>query len=131
MSKELLASAAKSGGYEVTWKEGACKGGPFESAFIGDQPWNPLTDDGDAFRLAAKLGFDLKFGKSNQASLYKDGDWYGTATGPRNENSAGSMRRAIVRLAAKQQDMPEDFIDAPRFDVATRDASSAQPAQED
>jgi len=124
MSRELLTAAAMAADYEVTWKEGVCKGGPFESAFIEDRPWNPLADDGDAFRLAAKLGFDLKFGKSNQASLYKDGDWYGTATGPRGEDSAGSMRKAIVRLAANQQDVPQDFIDALRFDVAMRDSKT-------
>lgn len=69
--------------------------------------WSPLTDDGDAFRLAAKLGFDLKFGKSGKASLHKDGDWYGTAIGPRCDDPAESMRRAIVKLAASQQDANE------------------------
>ena len=69
--------------------------------------WNPLIDDGDAFRLAAKLGFNLKFGKSGEASLHKDGDWYGTAIGPRCSDPAASMRRAIVRLAASRQDANE------------------------
>ena len=101
--KEILTKAAQAAGYSIWWKDGACKGGEYEGAFIGDRPWNPLTDDGDAFRLAAKLGFDLKFGNSGKASLYKDGDWYGTTTGPRCDDSAESMRRAIVVLASHQK----------------------------
>ena len=65
--------------------------------------WNPLADDGDAFRLAATMGFSLEFGKTGKASLHKDGEWLGTAIGSRGDGPAASMRRAIVILAAKQQ----------------------------
>ena len=102
--RELLEKAAKAAELpECGWM------GPAfmyvkDNTFTG---WNPLTDDGDAFRLAAKLGFDLKFGKSGKASLHKDEDWYGTAIGPRCDDPAESMRRAIVKLAASQQDANE------------------------
>lgn len=29
--------------------------------FFGDMKWNPLTDDGDALRLAVKLNIDIRF----------------------------------------------------------------------
>lgn len=116
--RELLELAAKAAGIDLYWAEDD----PECDWVQGSYPripnhkvlekwtwkiWNPLTEDGDAFRLAAKLGFDLKFGKSGKASLHKDGDWYGTATGPRCDDPAASMRRAIVRLAASQQDANE------------------------
>lgn len=56
--RELLELAAKAAGYGIHWIED-------EQAFYGyfpseirndDYPWNPLTDDGDALRLAVKLG---------------------------------------------------------------------------
>jgi hypothetical protein len=58
--KELLELSAKAAGYNIWWKTGACKGGEYESAFIGEMPWNPLTDDGDALRLAVKLNLRLE-----------------------------------------------------------------------
>ncbi len=51
--------AAKAAGLFITWKEGACKGGPFAAAFIGDQPWRPKEDDGDALRLAVACGIEV------------------------------------------------------------------------
>lgn len=48
---ELMCQAAKAAGYDIWWKTGTCKGGPYMSAFIGDKPWRPLEDDGDAVRL--------------------------------------------------------------------------------
>ena len=103
MSRELLTAAAKAAGYEITWKEGFCKGGPFESAFIGDQPWNPIADDGDALRLAVKLNIDLTFYPNPQIAE----PWVEAAT----ENDASdellqpdpfaATRRAITRAAAE------------------------------
>jgi hypothetical protein len=53
--------AAKAAGLFITWKEGACKGGPFAAAFIGNQPWRPKEDDGDSLRLAVKLGINISY----------------------------------------------------------------------
>jgi len=53
---ELAALAA---GLVITWKEGHCNGGSYEGAFIGDQPWRPKEDDGDALRLAVRLEINV------------------------------------------------------------------------
>ena len=45
----LLEAAARAAGYKHKW----CKDGLLIDAHCG--PWNPLTDDGDALRLAVKL----------------------------------------------------------------------------
>jgi hypothetical protein len=64
--------------------------------------WNPLTDDGDAFRLAVKLGMRIETPK------YKG---YGSSANPLNYPTAGATvfsddpneqtRRAIVMCAAE------------------------------
>lgn len=114
MSRELLTAAAKAAGYEITWKEGFCKGGPFESAFIGDQPWNPLTDDGDALRLAVKLRMSvllrphrvevLSWPTTNAPIFYG----FGGSLSPKVEtmepyenDPQTATRRAITRAAAE------------------------------
>ncbi len=51
--------AARAAGLTITWKTGHCKGGAFEAPFIGDQPWRPKDDDGDALRLAVKCQIDF------------------------------------------------------------------------
>ena len=64
--------------------------------------WNPLTDDGDALRLAIKLGIELGFtrnkigaGRHNPVSA----PW---AAEDRNTNDPyAAARRAIVRAAAE------------------------------
>ena len=68
--KELLELAAKAAGYGTVWG-------------VGD----PLNDDGDAFRLAVKLG--------NWSLIYSDDDWERC-----NHDGYAATRRAIVRAAA-------------------------------
>lgn len=58
-NREQHELAAKAAGLAITWKTGSCKGGEVEAAFVGDQPWRPRDDDGDALRLAVKLGMDV------------------------------------------------------------------------
>lgn len=60
--------------------------------------WNPLTDDGDALRLAVKLKM--------QVSLFNDSVGVMTTTGvtvqiPLNNDPYAATRRAIVRAAAE------------------------------
>lgn len=57
--RERYELAARAAGLSITWKTGNCKGGPFEAAFIGDKPWRPEDDDGDALRLAVTLGLSV------------------------------------------------------------------------
>lgn len=60
-------------GLQITWIERNCKGGKVEGAFIGEKPWRPLDDDGDAFRLAAQLGIKFEFlMKLGQAEAWSD-----------------------------------------------------------
>lgn len=51
--RELLELAAEAAGKPITYSGGVW--------FFGSQAgWNPLTDDGDALRLAVKLGIFVK-----------------------------------------------------------------------
>jgi hypothetical protein len=92
--KELLELAAKAAGIRL--------GGETKTGFVMEilkkpyvATWNPLTDDGDALRLAVKLGIDIVFA-------------FGTCTCAA-ENTAGyaadsgieSVRLAIVQAAAE------------------------------
>jgi len=65
--------------------------------------WNPLTDDGDALRLAVKLGIDLTFYLNAQGN----GPWVEAATDDDASDELlqadpyAATRRAIVRAAAE------------------------------
>lgn len=92
---ELLKLAAKAAGIVlVRWNDG---GEPYSSGlgFIlpDNRLWNPLTDDGDALRLAVKLGLftgpEFFHFRSLDRFAGQDADDY-TAN-----------RRAIVRAAAE------------------------------
>jgi len=92
--KELLELAAKAAGYNFEWF-----GQHFHIA-IDDRrftSWNPLTDDGDALRLAVKL----------QMTIHIDGNLTDVQTGMEFSTEAhlddpyAATRRAIVRAAAE------------------------------
>jgi len=55
--RELLELAAKAAGLTVHWHDSGHYGPTMEimEDESGGPPWNPLTDDGDALRLAVKL----------------------------------------------------------------------------
>jgi hypothetical protein len=64
--------------------------------------WNPLTDDGDALRLAVKCGIEFQFSAG--------ATWVELGTGPtsvhlhhepHNGDPYAATRRAIVRAAAE------------------------------
>lgn len=82
--KELLKLAAKAVGFQIIWDGEACfRLGSYES-------WNPLLDDGDAFRLVIvlkKLGLwgPVVIGQSLTG-------WY--------DNPYAAARRAVVMGAA-------------------------------
>ena len=102
MSRELLTAAAKAAGYEITWKEGFCKGGPFEAAFIGDRPWNPLADDGDVQRLAVKLEIAINpFAGKTVVAHTESGRLGHEKWECWDDDSYTATRRAIVCLAAE------------------------------
>ena len=59
--------------------------------------WNPLTDDGDALRLAVALRMDLNINDEECDAFHPDG----CVSEVGGENTGQVVRRAIVRAAAE------------------------------
>lgn len=97
--RELLELAAKAAGIEpFDWDS-------FPLLMIGDGPdyWNPLTDDGDALRLAVKLRLSIGWDEFNGVE-YAEATPRGTYQGfdsPADGDPAAATRRAIVLAAAE------------------------------
>ena len=62
--------------------------------------WNPLTDDGDALRLAVKLGIVVNVWNPAKKTYAGESEGAG-ATEPHNDDPYAATRRAIVRAAAE------------------------------
>ena len=73
----------------------------------GGRAWDPLFDDGDALRLAVKLGIDLMFGLqmldgvSCMTAVFPLADDWEAVSEPTNGNLQAATRYAIVRAAAE------------------------------
>jgi len=94
--RELLELAAKAAGLYVEWQHEICyrcASNSFETV-----AWNPLTDDGDALRLAVKLNLSVKVTAIRANVL--GGNWIAT-TEPHRSDPYAATRRAIVRAAAE------------------------------
>ena len=111
--KELLELAAIAADLKLDWDVPE-KASPWRLDEDGDPAdiWNPLTDDGDALRLAVKLDLDV-------CTDHNDEEWHVNVwakqkgvlgqSEPRDEtvDPYAATRRAIVRAAAeigKQKD---------------------------
>jgi hypothetical protein len=93
--RELLEAAAKAAGIEFGWIHGT----PRIRAEMGWTPWNPLTDDGDALRLAVKLEMELKvYNTSAHAASAK---CERSVCASEKGDPYAATRRAIVRAAAE------------------------------
>jgi hypothetical protein len=99
--RELLELAAKAAGIIV----GHAKRDPSVTFFLDDRGlvinWNPLTDDGDALRLAVKLGVQITIildGDDGDHFPQTMVDW---ATEEHLNDPYAATRRAIVRVAAE------------------------------
>lgn len=111
--RELLEWAAKAAGFGAPRSGNTCwteseyprKSGKHGALwnYIGHMDdaklWNPLTDDGDALRLAVMAGIDITVSGGNTAATsYKDSSCF-------QEYADGDLmaatRRAIVRAAAE------------------------------
>ena len=95
--RELLELAAKAAGYEYLWN--------IDSLLIKGSSgrWNPLTDDGDALRLAVKLGIEIipDLQVNEVLTAFMVGSYgYNTAEEIGTDPLAAT-RRAIVRAAAE------------------------------
>ncbi len=95
--RELLELAAKAAGIEVYPPNHP------RDLFIKEsgQAWNPLTDDGDALRLAVKL--NLHLGLENLVANAWQGGMNFWQTVAHNGDPYAATRRAIVRAAAATQ----------------------------
>jgi len=88
--RELLELAAKAAGIEIKCVLG-------ETFWKPDGiPWNPLTDDADALRLAVKLRITPHI----DGNLTDAESTAGFATEPHFNDPYAATRRAIVRAAA-------------------------------
>jgi hypothetical protein len=91
--RELLEAAAKAAGMDIEWQ-------PCEWAHNNETgcEWNPLTNSGDALRLAVKLELQLDLRHSFHTVRV-----YGAAEGRIDESGdpLAATRRAIVRAAAE------------------------------
>jgi hypothetical protein len=90
--RELLELAAKAGG------SGFGGGYFWRSDGI---PWNPLTDDGDALRLAVKLGLTVAQLMSGREVLVNDYDETVLIGEFHEADPDAATRRAITRAAAE------------------------------
>lgn len=111
--RELLEMAAKAAGVNGWWS-----GGDYCYAYNNNPnvpvPWNPLTDDGDALRLAVKLGISLLpypvYAEDARHSVIakqrRKGDLLRESNPTEvqeiyNNDPYAATRRAIVRAAAE------------------------------
>jgi len=78
--------------------------------------WNPLTDDGDALRLAVKLNMDVDIDRRDITVLWAEDDGAVYEIKERGEKSGGdplaATRRAIVRAAAEIE-LSKSAVSAP------------------
>ena len=119
--RELLGLAARAAGDIPNAVIGAEPG----YYWCGDtcrQQWNPLTDDGDALRLAVKLGIDVQQFGTGFVEAWKhphqaSAEDYGT-------DPYAATRRAIVRAAAEfGRGMGDSNVEANGLGPACRDKS--------
>lgn len=96
--RQLLELAAKAAGIGLWWDY---IDGMDVCSKDGGGDWNPLTNDGDALRLAIKLGIDLRFDDIEQTTearhprtTYGEHAEYGL-------DRYAATRRAVVRAAAE------------------------------
>lgn len=93
--QELLELAAKAVGYELTGDGYARK--PIGNGHYENFLWNPLEDDGDAFRLAVRFGFDMML-YGDVKGIFNEGRQFAEMN---IDDPYSAVRRAIVRAAAE------------------------------
>lgn len=108
--RELLELAAKAAGYTLKWGETYIVGDDEVdctdlSYVVSGQPdeadwlWSPLEDDGDALRLAVKLGISIDTRGNAVCVISQDGAHVALESAKGNE-VLPITRNAIIRVAA-------------------------------
>lgn len=120
--RTLLEKSARVAGYDFKWEpqlliddSESLEPIVFNETGFGEY-WNPLTDDGDALRLAVKLCMDIRFDSLPDGPVVKasvpwvgsefDADYYLIEW--LGKDSAAATRRAIVRAAASLGSLDEE-----------------------
>jgi len=103
--KELLELAAKAAGYDKSFEYCEISGG-VPSLYVRNPDlgiWSPLSDDGDALRLAAKLSINIEWGKpdADGGRIVFANPHPLPATATYIIEDGKQHRRAIVRAAAE------------------------------
>lgn len=106
--RELLELAAKAAGYKIVGNISTFIAQPDhrEGGFVipnnlgGDSCWNPLTDDGDALRLAVKLNLMITITPGTSYADHYHDNLPNMAEAQINDPYIAT-RRAIVRAAAE------------------------------
>lgn len=98
--RELLEKAAKAAG--LTLQSAGRTDGNFLVLMNedGDYIWSPLTDDGDALRLAVKLNISVMHYGATHICQNEDGDYLSDEVDTTGDGLAAT-RLAIVRAAAQ------------------------------
>lgn len=97
--RELLESAAKAAGMNYVHDLCGCYSDPEFNEVV---QWNPLTDDGDALRLAVKLNLSADFFDDEIRVGYTPNDnECDQVSEPSNPDPYAATRLAIVRAAAE------------------------------
>lgn len=100
---KLLELAAKAAGLQVKgWVNDRLSYYDPVTGYFGHGDWNPLDDDGDAFRLAVSLKLNIQHTESTSIVRYRpfSHEWVGEVVNENNDKYAAA-RRAIVRAAAE------------------------------
>lgn len=96
--KKLLELAAKAASIEFGWQHIFDN---YEGSTSEKWDWNPLTDDGDALRLAVKLKILVDIGVDSSEATNGDYICHGICELHRNSDPYAATRRAVVRAAAE------------------------------
>lgn len=96
--RELLELAARASGYKLSWSydNHCCWINEMRHNF--DVTWNPLTDDGDALRLAVTLGLLVDICRDHTCVCSETVD---PILQDQGKEKGEATRRAIVRAAAE------------------------------
>lgn len=105
---ELLMAAAKAAGIDAEWYHGCGDALHLTAPDATAIYWNPLRDDGQAFRLANALHLNVYHAELAVVVKYKQYSWEWMGEGVNEDygDRNTSARRAIVRAAAAMVDAP-------------------------
>lgn len=95
--RELLELAAKAAGIELDYRRGS-DAYYYDDPETGREEWHPHQNDGQALRLAVKLGLELTLWGSAVQVQKRGVAFTEESVG---DDRAAATRRAIVRVAAE------------------------------